>query len=271
MHAIEQAVRRTRAGGSTALYNAVYIALKELNKTTRNERIGQPLRRAIVVLSDGEDTSSLMGFDEVIDLAARSDIAIYAIGMMVPGLTETRGSQDAQFVLRRLAQQTGGRAFFPRDVAELASIYNEIKAELSSQYSLAYESSNTRRDGQFQADRHPTRSRQRRRPDQARLLRGDQVTRASRAEYDMADQGLTSAEAARRMAKVGPNDPVVVHHLSTVLQLLRLFLNPLVVILLVASTISALLGQTTDAAIIVTMVLLGVGINPNASKRATQS
>ena len=70
----------------------------------------------------------------------------------------------------------------------------------------------------------------------------------------MTDQGLTSTEAARRLAEVGPNDPVVVHHLSTVLQLLRLFVNPLVVILLVASTISALLGQITDAAIIVTMV-----------------
>jgi P-type Mg2+ transporter len=74
-------------------------------------------------------------------------------------------------------------------------------------------------------------------------------------------EGLTSAEAARRLAQVGPNEPVAVHRLSTVVQLLRLFVNPLVVILFVASAISALLGQVTDAAIIVTMVLLGVGIN----------
>lgn len=87
-------------------------------------------------------------FDEVIDFAARSDTAIYAIGLMARTLPDTRGSH-AQFVLRRFAEQTGGRAFFPADVKDLQFIYGEIKAELSSQYSLAYESSNSRRDGQF--------------------------------------------------------------------------------------------------------------------------
>jgi Ca-activated chloride channel homolog len=147
--AVERAVRQTRAGGSTALYNAVYIALKELSKTKPDERTGQPPRRAIVVLSDGEDTSSLMSFEDVLDTAARSDTAIYAIGLTVRSATETRGSQSAEFVLRRFAQQTGGRAFFPTEATQLAHIYAEIKAELSSQYSLAYESTNARRDGQF--------------------------------------------------------------------------------------------------------------------------
>ena len=77
----------------------------------------------------------------------------------------------------------------------------------------------------------------------------------------MTEQGLTSTEAARRLAQFGPNEPAVVHRLSTVLQLLRLFVNPLVIILLAASAMSALLGQSSDAAIIVTMVILGVGIN----------
>ena len=77
----------------------------------------------------------------------------------------------------------------------------------------------------------------------------------------MAQQGLTSTEAAQRLAQFGPNEPAVVRRLSTVLQLLRLFVNPLVIILLVASAMSALLGQSSDAAIIVTMVILGVGIN----------
>jgi Ca-activated chloride channel family protein len=147
--ALEQAIRRTAAGGSTSLYNAVYIALKELRKTIADEPMGDPRRRAIVVLSDGEDTSSLVGFDEVLDLAARSDTAIYAIGLFGREIPGVRRSQEAPFVLRRLAQQTGGRAFFPTDAKELAGIYSEIKAELSSQYALAYESSNTRRDGQF--------------------------------------------------------------------------------------------------------------------------
>ena len=149
VNAVERAVRDTRAGGSTALYNALYVALRELSNTKPDEHMGQPRRRAIVVLSDGEDTSSLIGFDEVIDAAARSDTAIYTIGLTARPPTETRESQAAEFVLRRFAQQTGGRAFFPTEVTQLANIYGEITAELSNQYSLAYESSNAKRDGQF--------------------------------------------------------------------------------------------------------------------------
>ena len=80
---------------------------------------------------------------------------------------------------------------------------------------------------------------------------------ASPAQAD----GLTSAEAARRLAQFGPNEPVVARRLSGLLQLLRLFANPLVIILFVASAISVVLGQAADAAIIVTMVMLGVAIN----------
>jgi Ca-activated chloride channel homolog len=146
---IEQAIRQTVADGSTSLYNALYIALREVSKTPRDERTAEPRRRAIVVLSDGDDTSSLIGFDEVLDLAARSDTSIYAIGLGVRSSPLARGSQDAQFVLRRLAEQTGGRTFFPQAAVDLATVYGEIMMELSSQYSLAYESSNTRKDGQY--------------------------------------------------------------------------------------------------------------------------
>lgn len=87
----------------------------------------------------------------------------------------------------------------------------------------------------------------------------------------MTEQGLTSTEAAARLAKFGPNEPVRVHRLFAVFQLLRLFLNPLVVILLVASVISATLGQIPDAVIIISMVLLGVGINFWQSYRSQQA
>ncbi len=147
--ALEQAIRQTTAGGSTALYNAVYIALKELNKTVRDEPLDESRRRAIVILSDGDDTSSIVGYDEVLNLASRSDIAIYAIGLLGPDLATNRKPPEAQFVLRRFAQQTGGRAFFASASRELATVYDEIRAELSNQYFLAYESNNVRRDGQF--------------------------------------------------------------------------------------------------------------------------
>ena len=73
--------------------------------------------------------------------------------------------------------------------------------------------------------------------------------------------GLTSDEAERRLAQYGPNEPVRIHRFSAVKQLLRLFANPLVLILLVAALISSLLGQRADAGIIVTIVVLGVGLN----------
>jgi VWFA-related protein len=147
-HALERAIQRTAAGGSTSLYSAVYTALNALRQTI-DAPMDEPRRRAIVVLSDGEDTSSIVRLDTVLDLAARSDTVIYAIGLLGRETPGVRRSHEAPLVLQRFAQQTGGRAFIPVDARELAGIYGEIHAELSSQYSLAYESNNPRRDGQF--------------------------------------------------------------------------------------------------------------------------
>jgi Ca-activated chloride channel family protein len=147
---LEQAIHKTSAGGSTSLYNAVYIALKDLKKVVA-KNADDIRRQAIVVLSDGEDTSSLLPFEEVLDLAKRSETAIYAIGLRTPdgpGST-TKGFKEAEFVLRQFAQETGGRAFFPSQVAELAAIYGQISDELSSQYTVGYTSRNVRRDGSW--------------------------------------------------------------------------------------------------------------------------
>ena len=145
---LESAIRKTTAGGSTSLYNAVYIALKELKKVqaTSTEEIR---RQAIVVFSDGEDTSSLVTFDAVLDLAKRSETAIYSIGLRPRDETQSKGFKEAEFVLRELAQQTGGRAFFPNRVEDLAGVYAQIADELSSQYMLGYISKNARRDGSW--------------------------------------------------------------------------------------------------------------------------
>jgi Ca-activated chloride channel family protein len=148
-HAVGTAIADMKVGGSTALYNAVYIALKELNKSYVDRHGSELRRRAIVVLSDGEDTSSIVTFEEVLDLATRSDTAIYSIGLLGQDATGGRKPQEAKFALRQLAERTGGRAFFPNDVDKFAGIYDEIKTELSSQYAIAYESNNPRRDGQF--------------------------------------------------------------------------------------------------------------------------
>ena len=141
--ALDDAIRNTVAAGSTSMYNAVYIALRELGKIRLNDEQEVPRRRAIVLLSDGEDTSSLVTFDEVLDVAQRSDSVIYAIGLGITA-SAARRSGDPSFVLTRLAQQTGGRAFFPSLAKDLTGVYADIRDELSSQYLLAYVSSNER-------------------------------------------------------------------------------------------------------------------------------
>jgi Ca-activated chloride channel homolog len=144
---LEQAIRKTSAGGSTSLYNAIYIALKDLKKVVA-KNIEEIRRRAIVVLSDGEDTSSLLPFDEVLDVAKRSETAIYAIGLRSnENSNESRAFKEAEFALRQLSQETGGRSFFPNQVQELEKVYGQIADELSSQYTVGYTSRNPRRDG----------------------------------------------------------------------------------------------------------------------------
>jgi Ca-activated chloride channel family protein len=144
---LEQAIRKTSAGGSTSMFNAIYIALKDLKKIVA-KNVDEIRRQAIVVLSDGEDTSSLLPFEEVLDLAKRSETAVYTIGLKAEDAgPATKGFKEAEFVMRQFAQETGGRAFFPTHVMELAGIYGQISEELSSQYTVGYTSRNPRRDG----------------------------------------------------------------------------------------------------------------------------
>jgi len=142
---LERAIRATTVNGSTSLYNAIYVSLKQL-KDERAKSAEEIRRQAIIVLSDGDDTSSVIEYDDVLDLAKRSETAIYAIGLRQP---ETgRGKfKEAEFVLRQLSQETGGRVFFPTSVAELGKIYEQISEELASQYSIGYTSKNPMRNG----------------------------------------------------------------------------------------------------------------------------
>src|SRR5262249_9235818 len=147
---LEQAIHKTAAGGSTSLYNAIYIALKDLKKAVA-KNVEEIRRQAIVVLSDGEDTSSLLPFEEVLDLSKRSETAIYAIGLRSGegSSLQSKGFKEAEFVLRQLALETGGRAFFPNQVQDLSNVYGQIAEELSSQYTVGYTSRNPKRDGSW--------------------------------------------------------------------------------------------------------------------------
>jgi VWFA-related protein len=142
---LDGAIERLVAGGSTSLHNAIYIALKELRKVKAVSE-EDVRRQALIVFSDGEDTSSLVSFEEVLDLAKRSETSIYTIALRGSDV-QAKGFREAEFIMRTLAQETGGRAFFPGRIEDLTGVYAQIADELASQYTLGYTSGNPRRDG----------------------------------------------------------------------------------------------------------------------------
>ena len=147
--ALEKAVHDTTPGGSTSLYTAIYVALSELRKARLSQNPDQIRRQAIVLLSDGEDTTSVLGYQEVVDAAKREDVIVYAIGLRSKNTSSAppRGFNESDYVMRQLAQSSGGRVFFVSEINELAGIYSQIADELSNQYTLGYVSANTKRDG----------------------------------------------------------------------------------------------------------------------------
>lgn len=152
--ALESAIESTRAHGATALNNALYVAMKQFGRTAAQS--GEVRRQAIAVLSDGEDTSSLMSFDDVMGLAKKSGVNVYTIGLQskyAAARIATAGARryfsEAEYSMKTLAQETGAQAFFPLDISELKGVYASIAQELASQYSIGYSPTNPRHDGRF--------------------------------------------------------------------------------------------------------------------------
>jgi VWFA-related protein len=125
--------------GSTAIWDAVWVAADEVLSQTSDRT-----RRAIILLTDGVDTSSRYKRDQAIDRAVRADVVVYSIGI---------GDEYAygldQGALRKISERTGGRAFFPRSEEDLRAAFAQIQDELRSQYLLAYSPTNKARDGSF--------------------------------------------------------------------------------------------------------------------------
>jgi Ca-activated chloride channel family protein len=148
------AIKSTTAAGRTPLYAAIYTALRELEKTRRS--YDTPRRQSVVVLSDGQDTASGFGFEDLMENVRRQSVAIYTIApRQSPAAMAQRevvfgeSTREQDFELRKIASETGGRAFFPAALHELTGVYDEIAAELSHQYSIGYHSTNPKLDGGF--------------------------------------------------------------------------------------------------------------------------
>jgi len=134
-------VRMLRAGGGTAMYDALYFACRD--KLLKQEQTG-PVRRAIILLSDGDDNSSHVSREEAIEMAQRADTIVYTISTNVSGM---KGKGDK--VLERIADATGGRAFFPFQMRDVSDAFVSIQEELRSQYAVAYKPANFVADGRY--------------------------------------------------------------------------------------------------------------------------
>ena len=149
---VRQAIQSTTAAGGTALYNAVYVALRAFDKVAEDGRVR---RRAIVLLTDGEDTASVLTFDDLMAEAKAAGVTIYTIGLHAEeparyAAQQTRGYfSTADFAMKQLARETGAKAFFPTGLPSLAEAYAEIGRELATQYAIGYVSRNPMRNGAF--------------------------------------------------------------------------------------------------------------------------
>jgi Ca-activated chloride channel homolog len=140
------AIRGTQASGATALYTALYVTLKQLGRHGTVETLR---RRAIVLLSDGEDTASLATDEQVLEQARVADIGVYAIALRpaTPPERERLSFMEATHFLNALARETGAQVLLPGSAFELDAAYARVAEELRTQYTLGYVSSNARRDG----------------------------------------------------------------------------------------------------------------------------
>ena len=152
LEAAKGAILATSATGSTALYNGLYLTLREM---IRQKPAGQDLRRqALVLLSDGDDTTSIVAYDDVMELAKQAGISIYTIMLrssQFDSQMARRGPETSksEYGIKALAQETGGRSFLALDINDLAGVYQTIGQELASQYAIGYMPTNQRRDGAY--------------------------------------------------------------------------------------------------------------------------
>ncbi|HLI62015.1 MAG TPA: VWA domain-containing protein, partial [Terriglobales bacterium] len=139
---LSHGVRMLRAGGGTALYDAVYYACRD--KLMNVDRGELATRRAIILLSDGDDNQSRVSLTEAVEMAQRAEVIIYAISTNTSGVV-LRGDK----VLKYLAEQTGGRAFFPFKIEDVANAFTQISEELRSQYDISYKPADFVADGKY--------------------------------------------------------------------------------------------------------------------------
>lgn len=139
--ALSLGVRALRPGGGTAMYDALYFACRD--KLMKARQTG-PARRAIILLSDGDDNQSHVTREESIEMAQRAEVIVYTISTNLTG-----NDHHGDKVLERIAEATGGRAYVPFQITDVANAFAAIQEELRSQYAISYKPADFRPDGRY--------------------------------------------------------------------------------------------------------------------------
>lgn len=139
---LSKQIRTLRAAGGTALYDALYL-------TSDEKLIRETGRKAVVILSDGDDTASKIAFEPALEMALRAETIIFSISVNRGGYFGVGTDKGGDKILKRLAEETGGQALLPFKVEDLEDSFRQINQELRSQYSIGYLSSNSRHDGAY--------------------------------------------------------------------------------------------------------------------------
>jgi VWFA-related protein len=140
---LSKGIRSLRPGNSTRLFDALYYACRE-RLLDEHELVA--VRKAIVLITDGEDNSSRVTREEAIEMALRANVIVYTISTNFPGYSE---SNKYDKILQRIADATGGRWFEPFQVTDVADAFAQIQTDLRSQYALAYRPADFRHDGRY--------------------------------------------------------------------------------------------------------------------------
>ena len=141
MRALEKGIKGMRPGGGTALYDAVYFAAKE---KLMMDQPRDKFRRAIILISDGDDTESRLTRDQALEMAQKADVVIYAISTNIK-----REESDGDKILKYLTEETGGQAFFPFKISDLDQNFENIANELRHQYNIFYRPEPLKADGLY--------------------------------------------------------------------------------------------------------------------------
>lgn len=141
-------------GGQTAIIDAVYLAVENVDEYEKSKKNADRKRRALILVSDGEDRNSYYNEKQLFELLKESEVQIYVIGFVSElskegGFIKKSPQEQSKAFLQRLATETGGKAYFPNTAAELPALAKEISNELRTQYSIGYIPSNDAHDGTY--------------------------------------------------------------------------------------------------------------------------